>query len=720
MGAEDVSRKIVGYRREGMDVDAPASAFHATDDTVYVRGALDSAGAVIYTVDRSFRIVTVNAAWDQFAAANGAPHLRGSGVIGTDLLEWIRGPQRDQAERVCEAIFAGQLPRYECDFDCSSSSVRRISTLVITPLRNPDAAIVGATFICYDVTQHKRLEEEVRARNAELRDLVAEVRHQHAAAERERDRAQALGRVIATLNESLSTQATVDTLLAMATRLVQAPAAAVYLLAEDGSRFVPWGSRGIDLQRADPRAFELATSVAGQVLGREAPREIADSSTIEGVFYPRLSDGRLPRSLYVAPISTFDGPIGVLEVYSPDQRSFDPGEQAMLTTLAASAGIALVNARLFDEQVRGRKQAEELAQLAAEHAAQLGATIGAMTDGVWMCDHTGCIIMLNDAATRMFGLHREDFIGQPIEMLSQIICRGDRPHLGLRSALRGEMVHAECTVQLRGVPTELAVDICATPIVDDNRTITGAVTVVRDISRAKAMDRLKEDFLSIAAHELKTPITALKGYAQLALKRIGDIPEVGSARRYLETIDEQANRITSLVQKLLDVSQIHAGKLELQRSRFELHVLVEVVAERIQHISGNHTVHIDALPVVVVADMQRIEQVLYNLLDNAVKYSPDGGVIRVELEASPTRALVTVSDQGLGIPAEKLPYIFDRWYQAHHGTHGDYGGMGLGLYICKEIIEQHGGNMWARSDEEGGSTIGFVIPLCPPDPSNHG
>jgi signal transduction histidine kinase len=114
-----------------------------------------------------------------------------------------------------------------------------------------------------------------------------------------------------------------------------------------------------------------------------------------------------------------------------------------------------------------------------------------------------------------------------------------------------------------------------------------------------------------------------------------------------------------------------------------------------------------------VADMQRIEQVLFNLFDNAVKYSPDGGTIRVELEASATHALVTVSDQGLGIPSEKLPFIFDRWYQAHHGTHGDYGGMGLGLYICKEIIERHGGHMWAKSDEQGGSTVGFALPLRP-------
>jgi two-component system phosphate regulon sensor histidine kinase PhoR len=701
-----------------MDLDTPALAFHDTDEKVYLRGALDSAGAIIYTIDRSFRIMTVNAAWDQFAIANEGAHLRGSAVVGTNLLDWIRGPHRDQTQQVCEAIFAGKLPRYESDFDCSSPQQRRICALVVTPLCNPDGAIIGASFVCHDVTRRKLLEEEVQARNDELRELVAVLRRQHSATEQERDRAQALGRVIATLNVSLSAQSTVDTLLAVATQLVHVPAGAVYLLSEGGGRLVPWGSCGLDLEHTDPRAFERATSAAGQVIAQQAPGEIPDCSATDGIFYPRLADGSLPGSLYVTPISTYDGAIGALAVYSPEHRAFDDGEQWVLNALAASAGIAIANARIYDEQVQGRKRAEELAQLAAEHTAQLSATIGAMSDGVWMCDQTGRIITVNDAALKIFPLCREKLIGHSIEILSDLICRGDRPHLGLRAALHGETVHVECTIQVRDVSDELVVDICATPIQNADGTIKGAVTVVRDITRAKAMDRIKEDFLSIAAHELKTPITALKGYTQLTLRRIGDLPELGGARRYLHTIDEQADRIGGLVQKLLDVSRIHTGKLDLQWSEFDLHKLVTATAERVRLISPSHTVALDGAPVMVVADMQRIEQVIYNLLENAAKYSPDGGVIRVELETSATRALVTVSDQGLGIPAEKLPYIFDRWYQAHDGTHGDFGGMGLGLYICKEIVERHGGYMWARSDEQGGSTIGFAIPLRPPQPAS--
>src|ERR671933_438724 len=240
--------------------------------------------------------MTVNAAWDEFAMANEGAHLRTSAVVGTNLLGWIRGAHRDQTKQVCEAIFAGKLPRYESDFDCSSPQQRRICTLVVTPLRDPDGAIIGATFVCHDVTRRKLLEEEVRTRNDELRELVPALRRQRSVAEQERDRTQALGRVIATLNASLSTQSTVDTLLSVATQLVQAPAGAVYLLSEGGGRLVPWGSCGLDLEHTDPRAFDLATSAAGQVIVQQVPKEIPDCSATEGLFYPRLTDGSLPRS----------------------------------------------------------------------------------------------------------------------------------------------------------------------------------------------------------------------------------------------------------------------------------------------------------------------------------------------------------------------------------------------------------------------------------------
>jgi signal transduction histidine kinase len=257
----------------------------------------------------------------------------------------------------------------------------------------------------------------------------------------------------------------------------------------------------------------------------------------------------------------------------------------------------------------------------------------------------------------------------------------------------------------------LTIEVRAAPVRDGGEII-GAVSVVRDITEAQAMARLKDDFLAIAAHELKTPITALKGYTQLVLKRTRDLPNLDNVRRALHTIDEQADRISNLVHKLLDVTHIQTGNLELQYTRLDLHNLIARTVERMQvAVPAQRFELLSHAPIIVDVDQQRIEQVLGNLLDNAVKYSGTDAPIVVETSADDTFASVTVRDQGVGIPVEKLPHIFDQWYQAHYSTHGDYGGMGLGLYISKEIVDQHGGRMWADSSPDGGTTIGFTIPL---------
>lgn len=692
-----------------------SASLGAPDSGDYMRGALDSAGAVIYAIDTNFQIQTVNVERDIFARLNGGDATFAPTIIGTNLLDWIRAPDREETRTICEAVFRGELPRYERYIDCSTSDERLIYLMVLTPLLDSARSIIGATFVNHNVTQRQLLEEEITARNQELRRLAEQLRDEHTAVVHERRRVQALGSVIAAMNESLSVEAAVNALLRVAIDLMSVPAAAVYLLTAERDRFTVIGSQGLHLMATDARAFELSTSAAGHAIAQAQPLEIYDTAAQSNFWYPLLTDGQRPASLLALPITTSEGLHGVLEVYSAVPRTFDVDDRTLLTTLAASAGVALTNAFLFSREVRARKEAERLAYIADEQRARYVTTIGAMADGVWLCDRDGKIVTVNDAGLRMFCLSQENVIGKPLATLSDLfgISRGERRRLGLRVALQGHKVHEECNILLAKGGTRI-VDIYANPLRDEEGRITGAVAVVRDITETRAMEHVQEDFLSIAAHELKTPITALKGYAQLALKRLRTTPDVDNLQRNLETINDQADRITGLVHKLLDVSRIHAGKLELQLSRFDLQELIEGVAERAQLIAPKF--HITVRPharVLVLADLQRLEQVLYNLLDNAVKYSNAGGHITVETRLHEDRVQVTVHDQGLGIPADKLPHIFDRWFQAHFSTHGDYGGMGLGLYICKEIVERHGGWMWATSPEAGGTVVGFAIPREP-------
>lgn len=555
------------------------------------------------------------------------------------------------------------------------------------------------------------MEHELRPPAEVDSDDVSQLQREHVTlAQRERERVRALGDLLASVSCSPSVDDAIRTLLDVTITLTGARAAAFYLLAPDQMSFVPYGSEGVDLRGADPRAFTIASSLAGRAVAEHTPQALSDTSTYQNVVFPSLAGGQRPCSVYNVPIHSYAA-TGVLEIYFEHPREFDPGDQAVFGTLAAAAGIALANARQYDEQVQRRRQAEDHAKAAAGYAARLDATIKAMSDGVWMCDRAGTLVAVNDAGLRMLGIDRAATVGQSIDLLARLVCPAERPHLGLRAALAGEAVRTECQVQVRNQQPRV-VDISATPIYDDAHEISGAVTVVRDITRAKEMDRLRDDFLSIAAHELKTPITALKGYVQLVLKRVGDHPELENARRFLEMVDQQADRITSLVQKLLDAGRIHAGKLDLQRSTFDLQGLLELVAERMQQFSLVHTIIVaHSAPVMVHADQHRIEQVLINLVDNAIKYSPGGGPITLDARLEDAQVVVSVRDEGLGIPVEKLSRVFDRWYQAHAGTSGDFGGMGLGLSICKEIVEQHGGRIWAEAAERG-SHIRFTLPLA--------
>ncbi|MBI2865501.1 MAG: HAMP domain-containing histidine kinase [Chloroflexi bacterium] len=230
------------------------------------------------------------------------------------------------------------------------------------------------------------------------------------------------------------------------------------------------------------------------------------------------------------------------------------------------------------------------------------------------------------------------------------------------------------------------------------------------------LDRLKDEFLTVAAHELKTPVTGIKGYAQILLRQDhvdGNPHEV----KALQAINRQTDKISRLVNDLLQVTEFRAGHPELEPTEFDLSELVVSVAERVRRTAERHKLVLHpGGPVPVEADKDRIEQVLVNLLDNAMKYSPNGGEIELAARVDGAQAVVSIRDRGIGIPKDKQARIFERFYRAHTGTPHDYGGMGVGLYISNEIVRRHGGRMWFESEAGNGSTFYFILPAKGPSP----
>ena len=249
--------------------------------------------------------------------------------------------------------------------------------------------------------------------------------------------------------------------------------------------------------------------------------------------------------------------------------------------------------------------------------------------------------------------------------------------------------------------------------------VTEQVRARRDVEDAL---RLREEFLSIASHELRTPIAALQAQAQLNVRRIQRNAELQPQRlmQAFEAINNQAGRLARLVSQLLDISRLQAGKFELQREPTDLAALVEQAVASRGSADHRHGMRLDVPPgLEVEVDPLRIEQVLTNLLDNAVKYSPNGGDIEVGLRRGDAHwAELSVRDHGLGIPPDKRGHLFERFYQAHAGGHRS--GLGLGLYICRQIVEQHGGSISADFPADGGTRFVVRLPLREPGAASDG
>ncbi|MGB9880297.1 MAG: sensor histidine kinase, partial [Anaerolineae bacterium] len=229
----------------------------------------------------------------------------------------------------------------------------------------------------------------------------------------------------------------------------------------------------------------------------------------------------------------------------------------------------------------------------------------------------------------------------------------------------------------------------------------------------KELDRMKSDFISTVSHELRSPLHSISGYVQLLLD--GKAPDKATQQECLEIVYRQTQHLTNLINDLLDASRMESASLVLQKEPVQMYLAVQEVladlqplAEQAQITLTNHLT--PDLPV-VFGDKERLKQVVRNLVHNAIKFTPKGGHVTISATVEPGRIVVSVQDDGIGIPAEALPRLFERFYQVDSSSTRRAGGTGLGLYICKQIVTAHGGEIWVKSQVGKGSTFSFTLPL---------
>jgi signal transduction histidine kinase len=301
-----------------------------------------------------------------------------------------------------------------------------------------------------------------------------------------------------------------------------------------------------------------------------------------------------------------------------------------------------------------------------------------------------------------------DYLVKPseVEELRATVARGlERRRLGQELRLRvAELADLNASLQLR---------------------IDEATAELKErYEQLRELDRMKSQFLSIASHELKTPITAMSGFLQVALRRVRRLSEGEAAApvaegmrgitEQLEVVYRQTGKLARLVDELLDVSRIQTGRIEFRYGDVDLSELATEVATRMQLTTTTHEISVrrDSQNI-VTADRDHLEQVLNNLLTNAIKYSPTGGAITIDVRPEGGGVRVSVTDQGIGIPEKELEAIFGLFYRSPDRAARDAAGMGLGLYISKEIVVRHGGRIWAESGGVKGSTLNVLIPRIP-------
>ncbi len=392
--------------------------------------------------------------------------------------------------------------------------------------------------------------------------------------------------------------------------------------------------------------------------------------------------------------------IGFIYIFRNYQGVFSSNDRSLLSSFANQAAIAVRNARLYTEVNREKQRIDAMLNSAA--------------DGILILNPDHTIERTNAAFARMYGSSQEELQCMDHEDVIQWM---NPPHgITLEKAEAGGWplspqahLYVEGDIRRPDGQAPLPVGITYAPLISSEGTLINTIATVRDITRFRQADELKSEFISIVSHELKTPVALIKGY--VSTLRREDVDWEGEVMDdSLEVIEEEADRLTELIENLLDASRLQAGGMELKKSDISFHQLATRLAERFQIQTDKHQIIVDIskdFPV-VMGDETRIEQVLSNLISNAIKYAPNGE-INIIGQTHPDQIMICVTDQGPGIAAGDMPHIFDRFYRAHE-TSRKTKGAGLGLYLARAIIEAHNGRMWADPKTDKGARICFSLP----------
>ncbi len=558
------------------------------------------------------------------------------------------------------------------------------------------------------------LERRIEARTAELaqanQDLLAE-----------RDRVTILYRITSELASSLELERMLNRTLALINQAVGVNQGSIMLLDMESGRLVYRAALG--RKEPLPRGgklthFKRGVGLAGWVLDRNKAVIITGLDEDERWETDPEQKGS-SQSVMAVPLSSEGSVLGVMLLFHPEPNYFTHEHLRLVEAAATQVTAALKN---YDLYRLVRDQAERLGKALQEKRAEASknlAILESIADGVVVTDVNRQVTVINRSALEMLGLPGQVPAGRDVRWVYQTF-----PPKTLEKVLE---IMTGLSIALQSVYLEpLAMEQAVlerdgqvlqahfAPVVAGEGEFWGVVTVLRDVTREREIAQAKSEFVSIVAHELRTPMTSIKGYTDLVHSgAAGEINE--TQKSFLQIVKSNADRLALLVSDLLDLSRIETGRVVLRPEPVKLGSTIDDVVTSLRSLAHECQVSLDTqiptgLPP-VNADRDRLVQLLTNLISNACRYTPPGGSVVVSVTRADSMLQTDVTDTGIGIPENQMERIFERFERGDHELVRQRPGTGLGLPIAKSIVEMHGGRIWVQSEVNRGSTFSFTLPV---------
>ncbi len=477
--------------------------------------------------------------------------------------------------------------------------------------------------------------------------------------------------------------------LGMVKEIIHYNAAALYLHDEQKKCWRLVDRSGADDPELD--AIDIQSSIVQWILH-------------EGRWSPLNPEHRTKNSISILPLTGAQKTMGFLLMSShADRDVFTQSNMKLLSFVASQASIALENQTLYAQLHQSREYIENILE--------------SINNGIVTIDMENRVTQINKNATAMLGLPSADIMGTPYHDTFDAPAVAVIDAVRKRTLLDGftpETVHDFYPTTDLKIPVAISSSLLREP----DGTSIGITFVLRDMSaskeieRLRQLDELKSEFVSNVSHELRTPMSIIKSYVEAILNQVSP-SDYHTQREFLHIVNNEADRLSNMVSDLLDISRIEAGKFYLDLEEVDIAAVIESVVEHLQGKSTVHTFTTDlsgSLPN-ITADRDKIYRVFLNVLDNAVKFSPEGGVVSISASTRDDTVTCVIADNGIGIAEPDIEHIFDKFYRADTSDAGNISGTGLGLSIVKHILEEHKGSIDIASSPGSGTSVTIILPV---------